>query len=468
MKKFLKTNLSLLLLLLLTLSMPFAVSADDEYGYIEEAPQPTVIVSYEPLSAPIRASEHKSIEITVSNLSNRNIKDVTVSFKSSGSLMVTDGVSAHYIGDINRNTEKKVTLEVTAMDEISSQSQSVEAEVTYTYHNNLSNVQGKTAASILIPAATGEKKEEPKPDGAIPVPKLIISGYNYGGKEIQAGEAATLRFSFKNTSKVAAVENVVATVSGGAELMLNGSTNTFYYDSIEAGGQRSISVPLKAAQQVSAPSQDVVVSFQYEYVDGDRASTTTELRISVPLSQPDRFTINPPVAAYEGSVGEEVTITLDYVNRGKAAVNNLEATVTGDVDTMTPFVRIGTVEAGKSGAISFSAAPQNEGENQLNVTVTYEDANGESREKTFTTVLTAMPFVDEPFIDEPMEPIEEQQASFPWWIVILLALAGGIVFLVLRKKKKKKAKLAAEQALWDAWDEEEKSGTADKAGADKL
>ena len=55
----------------------------------------------------------------------------------------------------------------------------------------------------------------------------------------------------------------------------------------------------------------------------------------MPLYQPDRFELSEPKTAYTGYVGEETSLTIDYVNKGKSAINNVEATISGDIDTPT-------------------------------------------------------------------------------------------------------------------------------------
>ena len=93
----------------------------------------------------------------------------------------------------------------------------------------------------------------------------------------------------------------MVTVTGGSDLMLNGSTNTFYFDSVAAGGSKSVTVPMKAAQLISASAQDVQIAVTYEYVDQNaRKSGSATLSLSVPLYQPDRFELSEPKTSYTG------------------------------------------------------------------------------------------------------------------------------------------------------------------------
>ena len=419
------------------------------------SPAPRAIFSTDGFMPAISANETAIVTVYIENAGSTRMKDPVVSFSSSGDLMLLGGQNAYYLDDIRPGKSVSVDLTVKAMNTVSSQSQSIDAELNFEYDNNITMASGTSSGRVMIPAKISSFVDPADIDG--PVPVVILSSYSYGGGSVAAGSTTKLGFSFRNTSKTLPIDNVVVAVSGGVDLMLNGSANTFYFDSVAAGESKSLTVPMKAAQRISANTQDVVVSVRYEYVDHNkRASNSTDLSISVPLYQPDRFDIEPPTAPYVGAPYEEISLTMEYVNRGKTEVSNVEASIVGDIETATPLVRVGNVEAGKSGTIVFPVTPTLEGDNHVTVKLTYEDSNGEQKERVFETTLTTVAY-EEPIEDweDPMEPVDEG-GQFPWWILIAVVLAGGIVFLVIRRKHKKKAKLAAEQALWDTWDEEEK------------
>lgn len=430
----------------------------------EAGPAPKVIIGARTLSKPIAANETAVITVEVSNVSSTNIKSAMITFTPSDSLMLLGAQNTFYLGDIRANKTASINLTVTATKKISSQNQSIAAELSYDYDDNIKIVSGTASGHISVVAETGGNSG----DVANPVPRIILTGYSYGGASVAAGSDVLLDFTFLNTSKTTAIENVMLKVSSGANLTLRGSTNTFYFDSVGAGSARNVTVPFQAAQCISSSTQDVNLSFSYEYVDSDqRLSSSSDMSISVPLYQPDRFEISEPVAAYAGYVGEETSLTMDYVNKGKSEVCNVEARISGDVDSYNSFVRVGNIPSGKNGTIAFAVTPMLEGDNKVIITVSYEDVNGEVKERIFETTLSAMAM--EPFDpgewEDPIEPIEPAHA-FPWWIVGIVLAAATIVVGIVVSKKKKKAKLAKEQALWDDWDDE--MNTEKKAEAEKL
>lgn len=150
-----------------------------------------------------------------------------------------------------------------------------------------------------------------------PVPNIIITNYTYGDGSVAVGTNFDLGFTFQNMGKVA-VSNMVVTVDGGENFAISGGTNTFYYESLWAGYSLTQTVPMQVLSSAKNGAQGIDINFKYEYVDGDtRNSNTSDIKISVPVSQPDRFELGDPVLPDTVNAGEESTISMEYVNKGK-------------------------------------------------------------------------------------------------------------------------------------------------------
>lgn len=422
-----------------------------------EIPAPHAIFSSDAAMSSIAAGESKIISIYVKNVGTTTMRTPMVTVTPSEGLMITDSQSAYTLDDIRPNQSGVVLVSVKAVDKIASASQSLKVDASFYYDNGTSATSsGSASGSVNVPA-TVTKDGQNEEGVASPTPIVILSKYNYGGSSVAAGSSTNLSFSFTNTSKKLKIENVMLTVTGGTDLMLNGSTNTFYFDSVAAGGSKSVTVPMKAAQLISASAQEVQIAVTYEYVDQNaRKSGNASLSLSVPLYQPDRFELSEPKTAYTGYVGEETSLTIDYVNKGKSAINNVEATISGDIDTPTAYQRVGTIDGGKNGTIAFAVTPQLEGENQVKIVITYEDSNGNTKERVFEATVEAMAYEPtDPGMDDPGMIDPEPANTFPWKYVIIAVVAALVVLLVVLRIRKKKAKQKAEQALWDKWDEEE-------------
>lgn len=421
----------------------------------EVIPEPRAVFNSDGTSTSIAAGETKTITVYIQNAGTTAMRDPILTLKSSGSLLIM-GSQDYMLDDIRAGRDTAVTVTVKAPDKIESQMQTIDATLSFYYDNGTQLTGGSASGSVnVLSTVTKDTKDEETI--ASPTPIVILSKYNYGGSSVAAGSSTNLSFSFTNTSKTIKIENVMVTVTGGQDLMLNGSTNTFYFESVAASGSKTVTVPMKAAQLISASAQDVKIDVTYEYVDQNaRKSGNATLSLSVPLYQPDRFELSEPKTSYTGYVGEETSLTIDYVNKGKSAINNVEATISGDIDSPTPYQRVGTIDGGKNGTIAFAVTPQLEGENQVKIVITYEDSNGNTKERVFEATVEAMAYEPtDPGMDDPGMIDPEPAHTFPWKYVIIAVVAALIVLLIVLRIRKKKAKQKAEQALWDKWDEEE-------------
>ena len=421
----------------------------------EVIPEPRAVFNSDGTSTSIAAGETKTITVYIQNAGTTAMRDPILTLKSSGSLLIM-GSQDYMLDDIRAGRDTAVTVTVKAPDKIESQMQTIDATLSFYYDNGTQLTGGSASGSVnVLSTVTKDTKDEETI--ASPTPIVILSKYNYGGSSVAAGSSTNLSFSFTNTSKTIKIENVMVTVTGGQDLMLNGSTNTFYFESVAASGSKTVTVPMKAAQLISASAQDVKIDVTYEYVDQNaRKSGNATLSLSVPLYQPDRFELSEPKTSYTGYVGEETSLTIDYVNKGKSAISNVEATISGDIDSPTPYQRVGTIDGGKNGTIAFAVTPQLEGENQVKIVITYEDSNGNTKERVFEATVEAMAYEPaDPGMDDPGMIDPEPAHTFPWKYVIIALVVIAIIALIVLRARKKKAKQKAEQALWDKWDEEE-------------
>lgn len=285
-----------------------------------------------------------------------------------------------------------------------------------------------------------------------PVPNIIITNFTYGDGSVAVGSNFDLGFTFQNMGKVA-VSNMVVTVDGGENFAISGGTNTFYYDALYAGYSLTQTVPMQVLPSAKNGAQGIDISFKYEYVDGgSRSSTTSDIKISVPVSQPDRFELNDPSVPDGINAGEESTITMDYVNKGKGDISNVEASIEGDGITATQAKQyIGNVASGASGSIGFAFTADKAGATEAKLKVTYENSDGQSQTKEFPVTFD----VSEPATpSEPTEADDAQNQGIPVWVwivagVIIAAIALTVVLMI--RHRRRKAQRSQQDDDWD-WD----------------
>jgi hypothetical protein len=277
-------------------------------------------------------------------------------------------------------------------------------------------------------------------------PNLIIQKYTYGGESVEAGKEFTLNITFYNTSKNLTVENIVASLEADSGLAITNSSNTFYFDSLAAQASQKISLKMKALSSIETSTPGISVSFRYEYVDDStRSSQSSSERISIPVSQPDRFEIEEPdTSLLDLTAGSEALLSFNYVNKGKTSIDNVEVRVEGDVPALSAVSHIGNIESGKSGSIDVILEPDAAGEFTQTITIAYENSMGEEVQLTYPLQLTVaeMPVYEDRY---PTQDEEEETSSFNWIYVLLVLVAAGIGVLLYLSYKKKHAKKNAGQ-----------------------
>lgn len=431
-------------------------------------PAPKAIISRNELADSIKPNQEITVTVFVKNTGSTTMQSPVIQFTPSDSLMLPGSSSMTQLNNIAPGKTESVNIKVRAMDTISGANQYIDAALSFDFHNRVSLTSGTAEGKIIIPAKV-KKTEEPDANTVdSPVPNIIITRFDYGGASVAAGSGFNLSFRFKNTSSKLSVENLVATVEGGEGLTLNGSSNTFYFEKVGAGSEKTIRVPMKAARTITGNAQPVSVSFKYEYVDkGKRTPVTSEQKITVPVYQPDRFEISKPTLPVMVYAGEETSLSMNYVNKSKSEISNVEAEISGNIESVTPFQSIGNLEPGKSGTIVFAVTALEPGEAEFTIKITYEDGNGDTKTREFPVVMNveAMDYPD-PGMDEPM-PEPEEGGGISWPLVIGIIIAAAAVAFVIIKKKRKAAAAKKEAEMWDNWDDDDNPSDDPAAGEEK-
>lgn len=423
------------------------------------ATQPLVLISRSDVTSPISPGEVFDLVLTFRNTGSVAVKNAAASVSPSEGLSLLNAASTFPVADIAPGQSSSVTVKLQGANQISSAAQSLSVDLRYTYDSAGTATAATASDRLNIPAkatsaASGAEK---------PVPNIVVQKFEYGGKPVAAGGRFPLSFTFENTGTVK-VENIVVTVDGGECFTVDGGSNTAHYDALSAGKTLTQELPMQAVPTCKSGAQGMTVSFKYEYVDGGkRSAVTSDIRLSVPVSQPDRFQLNQPAAA-SFTAGEEGEITLAYVNKGRADIGNLEAQLVGEGFSSPAKVQyLGNVAAGASGSIGFALTPEAAGKMDLTIKVTYEDADLHTQTKEFPLSLTVeegMPDIDLTLDDADAAPAR------PAWLPVIpataaLAAAGGTAFFLVRRMRRKKEELDPAAAAWD-W-----SDAPDGAGAEE-
>ena len=321
----------------------------------------------------------------------------------------------------------------------------VEATFRVQYSINGERVFGEGAARFFGILREGDEEDELDPF----TPFIIIREHSFGGEQVEAGSVFTLAMTFANTSAEVALNNIIMVVSPvsteqhQSALTIASSTNTYFFESLPAGGRASQSVDILVMATAPAGSQAVNVQFRYEYVIGSQLKNgEISTIIHIPINQVDRFAVDPITDFSEFlNLGEEGYVVVSFVNLGQSDTFNVSGFLLDREGNQGQTERHGTLKAGESASFEFFVTPQETGPFEGVIIISYENHNGE--EMQIENIFNL--WVDEPFFPERpgmgfpgMEEMSPQ--GNPWWRYALfigggLFIAAPIAFYIAKRVK---------------------------------
>ena len=448
-------------------------------GNTPAAAPPVIRISRREIKKPIKAGKSFQAVLIVENKSKEvPIENARLSIETGEGLLSQELTGSLDVGKVGAQREKSCKLHLKTAEEIQSEVQTITVKLEYDYQTSEGMIHEQKEEKIMIPTEVSKNQgaqdpnenepvinplegsgggdssggdttpTEEKKEIDTPVPNVIVSKYEYGDK-VTAGKEFHLKLQIKNTSSITAAENMIMSLELGDALAITNSSNSFYIDKIGPGGVLEKEVTIKALANGKPENSKVDISFKYEYVHNKtRTQATSAEKLSIPVIQPDRFKVNVPQSQEEMHQFAEATLSLPYVNKGKSAVYNVEASLEGDVETAENYKYLGNFESGSNGTIDFLITPQNVGKQEVQVKIKYEDSSNKSRTITIAVPLHVtepqdpaadMNFGEEAGMGEEMPPeggtnILPYAAGVGGFVVVLI-----VVIAVVKKRKRKKA-----------------------------
>lgn len=408
-----------------------------------------VITGYQLGSSTLSYNGNTSLTVTVQNTGTSAMKDITMTLDglATGAVTLKTGMDVQTLVELGPGQQSTFTYQLHGDEALPSGTAILTATAACGEENSV--------AKVFVPCVgkpeTSGGEGESGPGAS--KPQVIIESYTYGeeGTSVTGGSTFTLGMTLKNTSSSSAIENIKMVVSSAADETTGGvftpasSSNSFFIAKVGAGESFTESIDLTVKADAPPKSYGIDVEISYEAViDGKRESLTATERITIPVSQPDRFEVEDAQISSTVYVGDSAYCSVSYVNKGKSAVYNLSIAVEGTgFTTADANTYVGNVEAGNGDYFETTLNVTEPGTIDGKFIITYEDSAGTQTtlERPFTATVMEMDW-GEPDPMEPMEPVDVEPAM-PLWDKILIivgcvVVAGGIVVVVLRIRRKKK------------------------------
>ena len=282
--------------------------------------------------------------------------------------------------------------------------------------------------------------EDPK------TPNLVMRESSYGTETVTAGNPFTLSVTAYATAGDESLSDVIVSVTLPDGITLTGGSLSEYVGTMSAKSTRDVTFAVLPSASFTGGVANITVNMTGTGTESGTAVTGTGT-ISVPISQPDRFENTTMELTDTIYVGDTTSVTLNFVNKGKNPISNLEASISGEnlgVDVSQQY--IGNIAAGTENSVDFDLTPQQAGELSGTITLTYEASDGTTKTLTqdFSATVQEMPVYEDPGMIDPGMVEPEPTGGMPVWgiVLIVVGVVVVVVIVVAVVRKKKAAALA--------------------------
>lgn len=272
--------------------------------------------------------------------------------------------------------------------------------------------------------------------------RIILGGYRTEPEKVFAGQPFTLVLSVKNASGDISASNILLSaesekVDNSSVFSMDAGSGSFVINSLKAGESKELRLAMEASAGVDPRSYTLTLNEKFDSPAFKNAED--KLTLDIPVFQTARYSISTPELSPESiAVGKESNVMFNLNNTGRVMLYNVQVTFEGDA-IKKASAYLGNIKSGDSGSVDtmLSGVNPSSEENNIKMTIQYEDVNGNvtSEEKTLTLAVSE-PTPDEPETDADTDKTPEKK-SFP--LPLLLVPAAGIAVIIgIHKFRKKK------------------------------
>lgn len=209
---------------------------------------------------------------------------------------------------------------------------------------------------------------------------------------IKVGEEGTIEARITNASRYSEMQDVRLTINDKTGDILPQGSNQIVISNLKPGESVEVSYPVIATPKAEASLH--TLDFQLSYVRADESYVWTET-FTLSVEQEIRLEHGGVEMASSVIQGNMAALTLPLMNMGRGELVNVMTTLSLDGITEGQSVLVGTIEPGetKQAKLSFTAGKDVVGLVEGSVSVTAEDAWGNSSGFTLPTSITVEKFV---------------------------------------------------------------------------
>lgn len=392
------------------------------------------------------AGENIEVSFDITNKSAVDITELKISTEglTSATFIPVNSEPYQYIEKLKAGEIKRITIPLIASDSIPAGLNNLSVKFIYP-----ENKEGFSLETIPVRNVVNDM-------GSSVIPKIIVSKYVTDIEELKAGSTFNFSFDLRNTNASVAAKNITVTVSKAASLQsevysVTQGSNSFFIDKIKPDEKVQNTLEFKIKSDTATGTYPISITVEYEY-DGAKPNDKGEIGVTktydlnlqvVENARPVVDNVN--VYSFDGNVivGNPATLAFEFYNMGKSQLNNVVATVEGDLTKSDGTMYfIGNVTPGLSTYTEFEVIPNIEGTAKGVLKITYEDSNGDQVEftKDFETMVQGVVIMDpgmgEGGNGEVFNPggVVAKKAIMPIWLFIIIQIILFLLFISITRK----------------------------------
>ena len=290
---------------------------------------------------------------------------------------------------------------------------------------------GDYPATITLKGTDGDGKEIVET-----MPYVIRIRDGYGSHEtmepvisdvvgnLDVGTDGSLSLTITNPTTTQSIMDGEITVTDSTGDILMSGSNRFSVPEILPGKSEVVTIPMTVNGNASISHHTLEVKLSYSCLG---KSAEWKESFTVPVTQAIRLEqggVQLPTAI----AGELGDMTLPLMNMGKGELRNVLVKLESDGVLNAQSVLVGTMAAGetKQAKLTYTPSLDSVGTHSSTVTITCEDAYGNTFSQTLDVTLT----VDEPIPEVELQQEEEKEKMSPGTIVLIVLcvlMAAGLV-----------------------------------------
>ena len=275
--------------------------------------------------------------------------------------------------------------------------------------------------------------------------RIVVDSYRTEPKDVFAGETFDLFITMKNASASVPASNILFTlesekVSDSAVFSMEEGSSSHAVNSLPANQTTELKLKMTARAGVDQRSYSITINEQYDSPEFKNA--TDKVTVDIPVKQMARmnvgsFDINPDTI----NVGDDSNVTFQINNTGKVILYNLMAKFSAD-SIKENEAYVGNIKPGESGNVDVNLTGKEvtTDDGKINLTISYEDENGNIKEETRDFILNVIQSTEEEtdITGPDISDNKDKHFNIVPFIIAGAAVAAVVILIIVVKRLKHK------------------------------